>query len=271
MEVNILTQISYPFSNSPILNEQQWQKMSQHWNGTGVLKGMLNDLQVYADSTGMQVKVKSGQASLKGIFYESDAEETLPIAAADVTNPRIDLVILRLDWTNRNILLAVLQGTPAVTPVAPALTQNSSRWEIALAQVQVNAGVSTIASVNVTDKRIFADTVATLMNKFIPENAIKPTLFNAWTNYGMGYSEIAYWKDSFGYVHIQGSAKGGTLNNTIFKLPYDYLPVGKQTFIINANNGIGVLFIDPTNGNVTPLVGNTTMLEFNNIKFRAGV
>jgi hypothetical protein len=151
-----MAQRSFPFDNSDSW-EEQWTKMAQHWLATGVIKSLWNELQVYADSTGMQVKVKTGAAWVKGHYYESDAEEVLAIGTAHATNPRIDRVVLRLDWTSNSILLAVLQGTAAVSPVAPNLTQNSSRWEISLAQVRVNAAVSTIAADKITDERIFTD------------------------------------------------------------------------------------------------------------------
>lgn len=149
-----MTQASYPFSNSPMTTQEQWSKMAQNWRETGVIKGALNELQVYADSTGMQVKVKSGRAFIEGHFYESDSEEVLAIGAANSTNPRIDRVIVRLDWITGTIQLAVLQGVAAVSPSVPALTQNSSRWEISLAQVRVNANTATIAPGNVTDERV---------------------------------------------------------------------------------------------------------------------
>lgn len=142
-------QICYPLANSPVLTVEQWSKMAQHYVGTGFVK----DLGAYADSTGMQVKVSAGQAFIQGHFYESDVVETLAIGPADATNPRIDRVIIRLDWTTSVAQLSVLQGTPAVTPTAPALTQNSNRWEITVAQVRVNAGVATIASSDITDER----------------------------------------------------------------------------------------------------------------------
>ncbi|MBT2727832.1 hypothetical protein J7E63_12875 [Bacillus sp. ISL-75] len=157
-----MTQSSYPFANSPILDASQWSKMAQNWLETGIIKGNLNELLVYADSTGMQVKAKSGQAWIKGHFFESDVEEVLAISTADSTNPRIDRVIVRLDWAENTIQLAVLQGVPAVSPSAPALTQNTSRWEISLAQVRVNANVSTITAGNITDERAFTRAQAVL-------------------------------------------------------------------------------------------------------------
>jgi hypothetical protein len=153
-----MTQSYYPFDSGAggSVTEAQWQKMAQHWLSTGVIKKMLNELQVYADSRGMAVMVKSGQAWVNGHFFESDAEEVLPISSSPPTNPRIDRVIIRLDWTSNTIQFAVLQGTPASIPTAPVLTQNSSRWEISLAQVVVNASATTISAGNVTDERVYA-------------------------------------------------------------------------------------------------------------------
>jgi hypothetical protein len=154
-----MTQTYFPFDSGSGANvtESQWSLMAKNWMNTGVIKGALNELLIYADSTGMQVKVKSGQAWMQGHFFQSDAEETLSISNADSTNPRIDRVIVRVDWTANTIQLAVLSGTPAASPSAPNLTQNGSRWEISLAQVYVGANVSTIATGNITDERDFTE------------------------------------------------------------------------------------------------------------------
>jgi hypothetical protein len=134
-------------------NEADWAKMARLWLTTGVVSGELNSLAAYADSTGMQVKVPTGRAWIEGFYYENDAIKTLAISAADPSNPRIDRVVVRLDRTANTITAAVKTGTPAATPSAPALTQTSATWEIALAQVRVNAGVASIAAGDVTDER----------------------------------------------------------------------------------------------------------------------
>lgn len=155
-----MTKTYFPFDSGAGANvtEVQWGEMAQFFMGTGVISTELDRFYVYGDSSGMQVKVKSGVAWVKGHYFKSDVEEVLPIAQADSTNPRIDRVVIRLNRTADLIELAVLQGVPAVSPVAPALTQNSSRWEVPLAQVQVGNGVSTISSSAVTkDERNFPD------------------------------------------------------------------------------------------------------------------
>jgi hypothetical protein len=152
-----MAQSYFPFDSGAGANvtEAQWSKMAQNWLSTGVIKSYNNELSVYADSTGMQAKIKTGAAWIKGHYFEADAEEVLAIGTADGTNPRIDRIIVRLDWSLNTVQLAVLQGTPAVSPTAPALTQNTSRWEISLSQVYVGANVSTISAGNVTDERYF--------------------------------------------------------------------------------------------------------------------
>lgn len=152
-----MTQTYFPFATGSGSNvtQAQWGQMAQYWMSTGVIKGALNELSVYADSTGMQCKVKSGNAWIQGFYFQSDAEVVMPISAANATNPRIDRVALQVDWTNNNISIIILQGTPASSPTPPALTQNTSLWQISLAQVYVGANVSTIAAGNITDERSF--------------------------------------------------------------------------------------------------------------------
>jgi hypothetical protein len=160
----------FPFDSGQGANvtEVQWTKMAQHWLGTGVIQSVLNKLEVFADSTGMQVKVKSGAAWIKGHYFESDSEEVLPIGTADPVNPRIDRVVVRLDWNENTIGFGVLQGTAAATPTAPQPTQNTARWEFPLAQVTVPAGALTINSVDITfDDRVYTE----VFDKLPPKNA----------------------------------------------------------------------------------------------------
>lgn len=213
-----MTQSAYPFSNSPILDANQWSKMAQNWLGTGVIKGILNELQVYADSTGMQIKVKSGQAYVKGHFFESSAEEVLAIGTAS-SNPRIDRVIVRVDWIANTLQLAVLQGVAAVSPTAPALTQNSSRWEISLAQIAIGTNASTIATGNVTDERTFVKVANAAQPKWIDL-----PLINGWTWYGSG-GFPQYFVDDRNFLHTKGLVKDGVSSGGV---GIARLPVGAR-------------------------------------------
>jgi hypothetical protein len=137
--------------------EAEWRNLFAQVE-PGVIKSVnatwdMNRLQVYADSTGMQVKVKSGRAMALGQWFKRDAEATLAIAAADPTNPRIDLVVLRNDQSANTVAVVAITGTAAASPSAPAVVQTPTQWDIPLAQVAVAAAASTIAAGNVTDRR----------------------------------------------------------------------------------------------------------------------
>lgn len=155
-----MAQTSYPFEagSGAAVTESQWSDMARSWLGDGVLREIANRLEVYADSSGMQAKVKTGQAQIKGYHYKNDTDgQAIAVAAADPTNPRIDLIVLRLSWAANSIVIAAVTGTPAATPAAPALTQtDGTTWEIPLAQVLVDAAAVTIAAAKVTDIRQFA-------------------------------------------------------------------------------------------------------------------
>jgi hypothetical protein len=152
-----MTKTYFPFDAGAgsEVQEAQWKEMAKLWAGTGVLVGLLNELETVGDSTGMQVKTDSGGAWVEGFYFKSTAQETLAIAASDPALDRIDRVVVQLNWTTNIIDLVVLTGTPAGSPTAPALTQNTAIWEIALAQVAVDAAVVTIAAGDVTDERTF--------------------------------------------------------------------------------------------------------------------
>lgn len=125
---------------------------------TGVLKN--TSLAVTQNSpAGLSVLVSTGMAIIEGYQYENTTSKAMTIKAADVTNPRIDRIILRLNVNDgvRSIVLAVLKGTAAGSPVAPTLTTDltgSGIYEISLAQIAVAAGATTILTANITDERL---------------------------------------------------------------------------------------------------------------------
>lgn len=156
-----MAQTSWPFENIDT-SETQFSQWARNI-GEGVKSGTLNELEVFADSSGMQVKAKSGQAMVRGHYYSNTAEEALAIAASDPTNNRIDVVVLELDPSANTIVLKVLTGTPAASPTAPAITQTDSGvYQIKLAEVLVDATITTIAADKVTDFRSFMATAADL-------------------------------------------------------------------------------------------------------------
>ena len=89
----------------------------------------------------------------------NDATTVLSITTANPTNPRIDLVCATVRdayYTGafNDVILQVVAGTPAGSPVAPTLPANS----ISLATVAVGAGATAITNANITDTRVLVTT-----------------------------------------------------------------------------------------------------------------
>ena len=104
----------------------------------GVLKGWLNELEP-TDAGGLNVDVDTGGAIVYGLFYESDAVETIAMP-----NNATNWIVVQRSWaaqTARLAVVAALTQTPDVT------------YDIPIAQVTTAAGVITL----LTDSRDFCE------------------------------------------------------------------------------------------------------------------
>lgn len=126
----------------------------QHFVSNGVFMDS-NGLHVTAGS-GMTVVVSPGSCHINGAVGYEEAQRTLTIQGSDPTYDRIDSVVCRLNLNAeaRNCELYVIQGSPAKGPVRPALTRNSSVYEIGIADVFVPAGASAFTQQRITDTRL---------------------------------------------------------------------------------------------------------------------
>lgn len=138
----------------------------------------------------MQLTVKAGAGLVHGTYYNLDADATVTIGGNASGQPRIDSVILRKDWALQTIRLAVLQGTPAVSPVPPTLTQTAGvTWESSLADVTVANGAVSLAASVISPRSTFANAG---QNIYIPDikNVSGGTLTTGdvvvWDNAGSG-------------------------------------------------------------------------------------
>lgn len=139
--------------------ENTWRKMMRHvmLGRDGVLKGIALNLEPFADSSGMQVKVRTGECWIQGHWAEFTSTKTIAVTTAHATLARIDRIVLRADFSDNVIEVDVLAGTAASSPVAPAVTQDSSIWEVSLGTVSVPAADTNIGSNQVTDARKYAN------------------------------------------------------------------------------------------------------------------
>lgn len=102
----------------------------------------------------------TGTSSLaQGVYgFANDATVNLPLAVADATNPRIDVIVAQVrDNTedasgSDDARLFAVTGTPAASPAVPTIPAGS----LVLAHVSVPANDTTIDNAQITDKRTFA-------------------------------------------------------------------------------------------------------------------
>lgn len=140
-----------PYDSGPGSNvsEDGWRKFAKYFRGDGVIRGQGNELAVFGDSTGMQVKVPTGEVWIQGEWGQSSSQKILGIDTADGSLARKDLIVCRNDFVNNQMVIDKITGSPNASPVVPTPTQNTSLWEIQLGIVSVAAGASTITAGNV--------------------------------------------------------------------------------------------------------------------------
>ena len=157
---------SYPFTSQVTYDEQGLplydravdseflRKVFARYFSDGVFYKPTSALQVVADS-GMQVKVNPGCCHIQGAIGIEDAQRTLLVQAAEALD-RIDTVVARLDLSVavRSIDLYVVKGTAGESPQAPALTRDSTIWELGLANIFVAKNTATISQQRITDTRL---------------------------------------------------------------------------------------------------------------------
>lgn len=114
----------------------------------------------------------------QGVYHMfSDSVVNKPLAASNATNPRIDLIVARVQdsfyagtvdaWD-----LVVVTGSPAATPVAPAVPASS----LVLAEVLVDAAVTSVDNSKITDRRTrAAGSTATPRGKLVESVATAST------------------------------------------------------------------------------------------------
>lgn len=123
-----------------------------------------NEVSIVAASFNTEIAIGNGwivNDDGEGYDYYVESTEQVTHSAADPTNPRIDRIVLELnletgvyqDPTKRQIIAKVVEGTPAASPAAPALTRTSDIYQISLAQILIPANVGSLDTATLTDER----------------------------------------------------------------------------------------------------------------------
>lgn len=111
----------------------------------------------------MTVDVALGTGTFNGTDFSWAHNAALTIAAADPSNPRLDLVVVSSAGS-----ISAITGTAASHPVFP----DPGASVIVLAAVYVPANATTIATANIIDKRL------TISDQFLLANGARPLTAN---------------------------------------------------------------------------------------------
>lgn len=131
---------------------EDWAAYFSSFVSNGVFAKPSDGLQVMA-LTGMGITIKAGSGFINGYYYRNTTDLVKTLVVADGVLSRIDRVVVRWSLIDRAIFVAVKQGEPASNPVAKPLQRDAEAYELALADVYIGAGVTSIVQSNITDRR----------------------------------------------------------------------------------------------------------------------
>lgn len=121
--------------------------------GNGVFPNPSNNLLVTANGD-MTINLSAGFAWINGYMYHNTNNLTLTVGHSDSALKRIDRVVLKCDFINREIKAYIKEGVFASNPVPPTLKRDIDAYELAIAEILVNAGSVSIKQSDITDTRL---------------------------------------------------------------------------------------------------------------------
>ncbi|MGY4689371.1 hypothetical protein [Salibacterium sp. K-3] len=199
----------YAFFNSEdgdrVYSAEDWARIFSRIAKDGYVDGEEDELQVVAtDPVTLGVRVGLGAAWVQGRIYQIySSAETLTLPDADLDNPRIDRIIIRLDYGNRLITAAAKERAPATSPTPPALTRDSSVYEMSLAQVRVDPAVTSISDADITDEREDEELCGesySLVNRPLEEDLYNHLANNVFHEVDSDNTEMTYSNDNLTFV-----------------------------------------------------------------------
>lgn len=144
-----LMAITYGFFNS-VDGDRKYnaEEMSTYFDGLvsdGVFQTVGRKLAVTA-ATGMNINIDTGRALIECHWLKNDSVLTITLDESDVQNDRTDLIVIKLDYTNRSMTIEYVKNQSVAydTETVKYLT---------LAKITVPAGATTITQANIKDYR----------------------------------------------------------------------------------------------------------------------
>lgn len=121
--------------------------------GNGVFPNPSTNLQVIVNEA-MKVSLRKGKAWINGYMYENTDSLSLDVEVADSVLGRIDRVVLRKDVKERKIFAYIKKGEFSSSPKPPTLQRDMDAYELGLANININKGITTIKQGSIVDLRL---------------------------------------------------------------------------------------------------------------------
>jgi hypothetical protein len=276
---------SHPAENDRLTTKAIWQT-------TGIVNA--TDLQITQNGGGnMSVNVSSGWAAIVGTTQSNmgtymaynDASTNLTISTSNPSNPRIDLVVITVNdayYTGslNNVSFQVIAGTPASSPTVPATPANS----LALGQIAVGAGVTSILTANITNYGVQATSpfgnvtttgTQTLTNKTLAGDIFQYPI-ESWYINATAYAGYTAYLQTNNAVHYltTASTANGTLNITYASgttlnsamstgqaITFSLLITNTTAYYVNAVQVDGSSVTPKWSGGTAPSAGNASSVD----------
>jgi hypothetical protein len=146
----------------------------------GVFPNPSTGLQVISNNN-MTVTMKQGSAWALGVAYWTDEDIFVQINNPNPNYNRKDIIVVRLDLTNRVINMQYLPGEPGTNPQPPAIIRTEDIFDLQLAVITVRAGTGSVLQSDILDTRMNKEVCGLVTG--LPNSVDTTTLFNQYQNY----------------------------------------------------------------------------------------
>ena len=130
---------------------ENWAEYFSQFIGNGVYINPATCMQV-REAGGMRVQIKAGSCFINGYAGYADGTDVLTLDHGGIM-PRMDRIVIRLDFAARNIYPAVITGTAADSPSPPAIVRDGSIYDLGIASITVPANATAVTQASITDTR----------------------------------------------------------------------------------------------------------------------
>ena len=121
--------------------------------GNGVFPNPSTNLQVISNGD-MTLTISPGFAWINGYMYNNTDNLILTVDHSDSALKRIDRVVVKCDFVNREIKTYIKKGIFSQSPAAPALERSVDAYELCVAEIQIDNNVVAIQQSKITDTRL---------------------------------------------------------------------------------------------------------------------